>query len=445
MDYEPREDGRPSEENNYYNVPESGNGNFYGNGQSSENAGFYTDSRSSENADSYKNGQPEGNGSFYTNGQPEGNGSFYTNGQPEGGGFYGGENFRRPPSFIPADLWRREKNNLRKLSAVGGGSMLLYIILSSLFVGAFQMFMGYFKASGSADYNAFALLWNTARVQYLFQILYSVLFVGGPFFLLGYLTRKSCGCRIPAEKPKNPSLLPLIVFAAFGICLIGNIITGYFNEFIETLFGVEINLPETVKTPFDPLGINLYFVSSAVVPAFIEEMALRGVIMQPLRRYGDMFAVLCSSFVFALMHCNLVQIPFAFIAGIAIGYAVIITESIWTGIIIHFINNAFSVAVTIVADFYGTDSSQYMLCNIFFYGFIVLGLICAFILFRFKTPKKLYKSPLVNVGRDFSWAPHPFSAKISNKTLAGAYIGTGPMIIAIIAVAYETIMALMLY
>ena len=307
MDYEPREDGRPSEENNYYNVPESGNGNFYGNGQSSENAGFYTDSRSSENADSYKNSQPEGNGSFYTNGQPEGNGSFYTNGQPdgnggfysngqpEGGGFYGGENFRRPPSFIPADLWRREKNNLRKLSAVGGGSMLLYIILSSLFVGAFQMFMGYFKASGSADYNAFALLWNTARVQYLFQILYSVLFVGGPFFLLGYLTRKSCGCRIPAEKPKNPSLLPLIVFAAFGICLIGNIITGYFNEFIETLFGVEINLPETVKTPFDPLGITLYFVSSAVVPAFIEEMALRGVVMQPLRRYGDMFAVLFYS------------------------------------------------------------------------------------------------------------------------------------------------------
>lgn len=404
MDYKPREDGRPSEENNFFNMPEHENGNFYGNSQTQENRGF-----NSEEADFERRYIP------------------------------------KLPSFIPVDLWQKEKNNIRKLSAVGGGSMLLYIILSSLFVGAFQLLAAYMKASGSADYNAFALLWNTARVQYLFQILYSVLFVGCPFFLLGYLTRKSCGMEIPLGKPKKASLLPLIIFAAFGVCLIGNIITGYFNTFLETLFGVQINLPETVKTPFDPLGITLNFVSSAVVPAFIEEMALRGVIMQPLRRYGDMFAILCSSFVFALMHCNLVQIPFAFIAGIAIGYAVIITESIWTGIIIHFINNAFSVSVSIVAEFYGTDSFQYMLCNVFFYGFIVLGLICAFVLFRFKTPEKLKKSLLVNVGKDFSCMPHPFSAKISNRTLAGVYIGTGPMIIALLAVAYETIMAVVMY
>lgn len=74
---------------------------------------------------------------------------------------------------------------------------------------------------------------------------------------------------------------------------------------------------------------------------------MRGVVMQPLRKYGDWFAILTSAFVFALMHGNLVQAPFAFIAGIGLGYAVIASGSLWTGILIHLLNNSISVIQTI--------------------------------------------------------------------------------------------------
>ena len=53
------------------------------------------------------------------------------------------------------------------------------------------------------------------------------------------------------------------------------------------------------------------------------------------------------------------------------------------------------------------------------------------------------KSPLINEGRDFYGQPHPLSAKVSNKKLFGTYVLTVPMIIAFIAVVYETVIALM--
>ena len=67
--------------------------------------------------------------------------------------------------------------------------------------------------------------------------------------------------------------------------------------------------------------------------------------MGNLRKYGDKFALLASALVFAVMHGNLVQAPFALIAGFGLGYLSIKTGTIWTGIAIHAANNLISVIV----------------------------------------------------------------------------------------------------
>ena len=71
---------------------------------------------------------------------------------------------------------------------------------------------------------------------------------------------------------------------------------------------------------------------------------MRGVLMGVLRKYGDGFAIIVSALVFGLMHGNLVQIPFAFVLGLFFGYAVIRTGTIWTAVVIHFLNNLLSVS-----------------------------------------------------------------------------------------------------
>lgn len=364
---------------------------------------------------------------------------------PENNNYQNRQNWNqrlKPPHFVPPEIWKKEKSIIRKLSTISAVSILLYILFSGIFTGATQLLFALLKNIGSIDYNLFSEKWNSAEFQYLFTTLYSVLIVGGPFFLAGkFAKKKGLLVHIPMEKPQNAKHLPIIVFAGFGLCLFGNVLTSYLDMLVRMVFGFELKLPEMPETPHSVGGILLFFLSTAVVPALIEEMALRGIIMQTLRRYGDMFAVVCSALIFGLMHCNLMQIPFAFIAGIVIGYAVLVTESVWTGVIIHFLNNAFTVTVAIVDDFYGLESKAYVICNIAFYSFILIGIALAFIYLKKFNKRKLYKSPLVNIGNGFYGYVPMFSERISNVTLYKAFLITPAMISAFIAVIYETIIA----
>lgn len=370
---------------------------------------------------------------------PENNG--YNNMNPVNGSF--GSNQYRHPEFIPVPVWLKEKKYIKKLSILAGGSILLYVLLSAVYVGILQGVGSYLSSANPAAAENMYNVIESAEFQYLFSVLYSIFMVGGPFFLLGYIFRKKglIG-NIPMEKPHKAKYLPLVIIGGFGLCLVGNVITSYLDILIEMLTGFELSNLEMPSTPRNAGGVLLFFLSTAVVPALVEEMALRGVVMQPLRRYGDWYAIICSAVIFGLMHCNLVQIPFAFIAGIVIGYAVVVTESVWTGVIIHFMNNAFSVLVSVVDDFYGMDSWQYKVCDIVFYIMIAVGCLCAFIVWKKYSDKPMKKSPLVNCGKGFLYQPPLFSAKISNKKLYGAYAFTAPMIAAFIMVCYETVIVL---
>lgn len=371
---------------------------------------------------------------------PENNG--YNNMNPVNSGC-GSQQFRQP-EFIPQPVWIREKGYIKKLSALAGGSIVLYVLLSAVYVGIFQGISSFVESVNSDAAVNFNNTIQSSEFQYLFSALYSIFMVGGPFFLLGYLFRKKgLVGSIPMGKPLKARFLPFIVIGGFGLCLVGNIITSYLDMFIEILTGFELTNIEMPSTPRNAGGVLLFFLSTAVVPALVEEMALRGVVMQPLRRYGDWYAIICSAVIFGLMHCNLVQIPFAFIAGIVIGYAVVVTESVWTGVLIHFMNNAFSVLVSVITDFYGMDSWQYRVCDIVFYVFIAVGILCAIFVWKKYADKPMKKSPLINSGKGFLYQPQPFSAKISNKTLFGAYAFTVPMIAAFALVCYETIIVLM--
>ncbi|MEG1850313.1 MAG: CPBP family intramembrane glutamic endopeptidase, partial [Oscillospiraceae bacterium] len=60
--------------------------------------------------------------------------------------------------------------------------------------------------------------------------------------------------------------------------------------------------------------------------------------------FGDGFALLCSAALFTLPHVLPVRFPFAFVMGLVIGYFVLFTGSVWTGVAIHFANNAITLA-----------------------------------------------------------------------------------------------------
>lgn len=233
----------------------------------------------------------------------------------------------------PSELYlqgENEKKEIKYIGRVAGCCILGYILLQNLLFT-----LMYISPLGSLYYSdpVFECVVN------IFLSLFGMLV---PFGIGGYLIgRRTKRNVFNFEKPVSTPLMLAAVPLGFFVCLIGNYITSYFIYFME-LIGITLTAPE-YPVPSDAVGRIVYAFSIAVVPALVEEFAIRGAILQPLRKYGDKFAIIASAFVFAILHGNLVQAPFAFIAGIGIGYAVCITGSVWTGVLIHFCNNLYSV------------------------------------------------------------------------------------------------------
>jgi membrane protease YdiL (CAAX protease family) len=174
-------------------------------------------------------------------------------------------------------------------------------------------------------------------------VLYSFAAMGLPFFLAKKAMAK------PGEDhtvsyfaPKlNLKTVSIIAASVFG-CLTAMIVTGYLASFFEGM-GFTFSAGETpvVNNVYDIIAM---FLGTALVPPLVEEFAMRNVVMQPLRKYGNLFAIVMSAVVFGIFHGTPTQIPFAALSGLFIGYAVIATNSIWSGVIIHAIVNSISCA-----------------------------------------------------------------------------------------------------
>lgn len=77
----------------------------------------------------------------------------------------------------------------------------------------------------------------------------------------------------------------------------------------------------------------------ALLPAFCEELTMRGVILSGFKDMSMGTAALVSGFLFALLHLNPPQFLYAFALGIILAYLVNITKSIFASMICHFTFN----------------------------------------------------------------------------------------------------------
>jgi membrane protease YdiL (CAAX protease family) len=171
------------------------------------------------------------------------------------------------------------------------------------------------------------------------------------------------------------------IYVAFGcmVCLLANYPANFVAELLEEA-GFNGQTPE-MPLNNDPRVLALYGFVVVVIPPIVEEMLFRGVVLQSLKRYGEGFAIVVSAFFFALYHGNLIQIVFAFLAGLALGFVVVRTGSLLPSILIHCVNNAVSFGVEMVQRFYG-DTTANGVYLILIVTFIALGLLSLYLLGR---------------------------------------------------------------
>ena len=226
---------------------------------------------------------------------------------------------------------------------------------------------------------------------------------------------------MPLGPPNDGKAAVLLVFIGVMSCVAASYATGILTSAVENIFGVTFTLPES-DTVYNSVPLFLLAtLGTAIVPAFIEEFAIRGTVMQPLRKYGDKFAIVMSALVFGLMHGNMVQIPFAFLAGLAIGYAVTVTGSMWVGVAIHFLNNFISVLMQVAVDNLPDNHENIVLLGLLALVFTT-GIVCLVVYLKNYARTPLQKG----------------DETLSNGEKAKAYLCTVPMILAAISLLIET-------
>ncbi len=245
-----------------------------------------------------------------------------------GNGFYN-------PYIEP--LWKKERRLIRTAGNGIGLAALGYVALSLLTGVIYTVLVRILHPAA----NIHGLLYVTETTEWAFTLANYIFVLLVPFGIYALCVKMPFRVAVPIRKAKA-DLTFYGVFIGLGASVVASYATTYLQLGLEAI-GIGITMPE-YEVPETLPGIILYVISLTVAPAFIEEIVFRGIVMQSLRRFGDMFALVASALIFGIFHLNLIQMPYAFILGLCIGYLVMRTGSLWVGIIIHLLNNGIAVA-----------------------------------------------------------------------------------------------------
>ncbi|MCH5191992.1 MAG: CPBP family intramembrane metalloprotease [Oscillospiraceae bacterium] len=258
-----------------------------------------------------------------------------------------------PPGgpFIDPLRKKNDKKILRSAGNLFGMAIILYIIIATVISFAIVVLSDHFPLLNE--------LYSDDILSSCYDIIASILFLGGPFFLAySILKKKKIMGILPFGTPYNKKaaiyfvmfMLPVVLLSSMGI----NIISFYVQEYLGITFTSGMEDMQVTGV----FGTIVSVISMAIVPALIEETAIRGIVMQPLRRYGDTFAIISSAVIFSILHGNMVQIPYTMVAGIYFGLVAVLTGSLWPSIVLHCLNNLFSVVIMATEGNFGIDAAN---------------------------------------------------------------------------------------
>lgn len=122
----------------------------------------------------------------------------------------------------------------------------------------------------------------------------------------------------------------------FGICNITILMWGLYRIIIYALVSIPwiAKIENTLELPeYSPLIVEILFF---IVALTLEEVLYRGILLNKLRKHGDLFAVVISSIVFAIAHGARI---YTIIAGLLVGVLYVISNSIIPPIALHALIN----------------------------------------------------------------------------------------------------------
>ncbi len=267
-----------------------------------------------------------------------------------------------------------EKQSLRQTGMFIGLALIITVAIEYFFATMFVNIAALFGVDGKTA----ALLIGNPVINRLLSLILSVIMFTFPFLII------ISGCGLKTDKtvrlgrPKKDNFI-FTLLLGLGFCGFANVASNLMFELLRNL-GINID-PVGPSMKDGTVSSILVFISAGIIAPLVEEFAMRGVVLGSLRSYGDRFAIFASALIFGILHGNLYQMPYAFIVGLILGFAVVKTGSLWTGIIIHAINNICASAFSLIGENVSAELS--MLLNLSFFAVCIL---CGFASLLFYKP-----------------------------------------------------------
>lgn len=267
-----------------------------------------------------------------------------------------------PPAPYQLEPYKRPLR--RWANVVGGAVLLIQVVMLVVYKGLYYAF-SLIDTNNLAPAVLDLIDQSNQLISYVLGFWIPIAFVIG-------MIKIPANVAFPMRRPRLNLLVPA-VFVCLGASMVGSLLTGIVTVLSETLFGLTPIMPD-MAIPQGAAANVVYIISMTLAPAIFEEMLFRGVILQSLRRFGDGFALVISSLLFAMSHNNLVQGPNAFLMGLVMGYFVLRTGSLLTGMVIHLVNNGLAVLFTYRMEGMGDQAAELLNAGVFA-GYVLLGAI----------------------------------------------------------------------
>lgn len=247
----------------------------------------------------------------------------------------------------------------KDFSFVLGLTLILFVVFQLLFVVIVPMLIT----------PIISLAFNEVQIELLETAL---ILMGSLFFsfkVIQFYTEKRHSLKEINLSNKTKITTFLKAFFLFGLF---QTILPAVTEFV----GVEYDMNNILNFNLDGSFLTnlLLCFTVALVPAFFEELFFRKGIIDFSRRFGNAFALICSSLIFAVGHFNVLQGIFAFLAGLVLGSLYLKTGNLKMSILLHFINNLVGCFGMMI----GENIELEILILVFYYGTMALGALVLF-------------------------------------------------------------------
>ncbi len=287
--------------------------------------------------------------------------------------------------------YKRELGNLFNRI---GGMMLFFLLTTNILCGGAYLLGEELQAlSGARSVYVLSELLNAGA--------YAVAFLLPVWFFLAISKNKPIepfGLQLGFSS-KCPTLSTVaMIFLGTGACFA----TSYANSM---LFPISEEVSEAFFTSEirGNYAIALMFISSAIIPALVEELLFRGTILSSIRPYSESGAVLISALLFGLMHQTPYQLFYTTALGVILGILRVKTGSIWAGVLVHFFNNLLSVIQSYLLERFDERTGEVLYIAITLMvavGGILLGSVLYYVSRKKVAPKTLTELGIFRSNKD---------------------------------------------